>query len=99
MVGVVLPPDRPRAAAARTPSSAEVTIAVVMDTPATPKNMTNTATTLLNAVWGMTSPYPTVVTVCAAHQIDSPKVSNSPGARNRTTVAASSVISRVTPAR
>ena len=42
----------------------------------------------------MTSPYPTVVTVCAAHQTDSPNVSNSPWARTRTAVAASSVISK-----
>ena len=62
----------------------EVTIAVKSETVATPKNMTKAATNLLKAVSGMTSPYPTVVTVCAAHQSDSPKLVNSLWASTRT---------------
>ena len=52
----------------------DVTSAVMSDTDATPKTMTKTAMKRPPLVSGTTSPYPTVVTVCAAHQSASPRL-------------------------
>src|SRR5262245_36188551 len=65
-----------------------VTIAVTSDTNATLTNIVMPPMNRPPPVDGTTSPYPTVVTVCAAHQNSSPQVANAFGLRKWTTTAA-----------